>query len=93
MDRLKTADDGRPRLFILRDALVAADPDLQRRNRPTNTADEIPGYIWDSTPGKDPKEGPVKSDDHGCDAMRYLVMATERRTVAKVGSAARRRIG
>lgn len=87
-DRLKPAGDGKPRLFLLRDALVKADADLVDRSKPTCTADELPGYIWDSTPGKEPKETPVKEDDHGADCVRYYCMFRdgEKRTVTKIVS-------
>ncbi len=67
--RLRDAGDGKPRLFILRNALVRADPELTDSSKPTCTLEEIPGYVWsDKT-----KEAPVKLDDHGCDTMRYVV--------------------
>ncbi|MGW6502953.1 phage terminase large subunit [Nonomuraea angiospora] len=71
--RQREAGDGRPRLFILRDSLVERDPELEDAKKPCSTAEEVPGYVWDQTPGKPPKETPVKQDDHGCDAMRYMV--------------------
>lgn len=83
-DRLQSAGDGQPRLFILRDALVTVDHTLADRAKPTRTADELPAYIWDSTPGNDPKETPVKRDDHGCDALRYLVMFRDGRPHVRV---------
>lgn len=83
-DRFKVAGDGKPRLFLLRDALVEADDSLIDRAKPTCTADELPGYIWDSTPGNEPKESPVKQDDHGADALRYLVMHRDGRPASKV---------
>jgi phage terminase large subunit len=73
--RLGRTGDGRPRLSIMRGALVhPTDPDLLDAKRPTCTAEEIPGYVWDVAAGKAPKEVPRKEDDHGMDAMRYLVM-------------------
>jgi len=90
--RLQVAGDGKPRLFVLRDALVKPDQTLLDRAKPSCTADELPGYIWDSTPGKDPKETPVKKDDHGADAMRYLVMFHDhkpKRTVKRSGYSGR----
>jgi phage terminase large subunit len=66
--RLKAAGDGRPRLFIVRDAIVRRDAALVDAKRPTCTAEELPGYVWDSK-----KEAPIKEDDHGADAMRYIV--------------------
>ena len=71
--RLRPAADGRPRLFIMRDALVESDPELVEAKKPLCTADEITGYVWDTGNGKSPKEQPVKENDHGCDAMRYMV--------------------
>ena len=72
--RMRRQGDGRARLFIFRDALVKQDTDLAEAKKPTSTAQEIPGYVWDIKPGtKGAKEQPVKLDDHGCDAMRYAV--------------------
>lgn len=67
--RLRVAADGKPRLFVLRDCVHDRDTDLAEAHKPTSTAEEIPGYVWkDGT-----KEEPVKENDHGCDAGRYLV--------------------
>ncbi|MGI5285158.1 hypothetical protein ACQEVF_17740 [Nonomuraea polychroma] len=71
--RLRHAGDGKPRLFILRDSLVERDQELADAKRPTRTAEEIVGYVWDQAPGKPPKEVPVKENDHGMDAARYLI--------------------
>lgn len=79
--RIKLAGDGKPRLFIMKNALVYRDPELVAAKRPTCTEEEIPGYIWEP-PGASariqaPREIPLKEDDHGCDAMRYLVAERE----------------
>jgi phage terminase large subunit len=71
--RLRPAGDGKPRLFVLRDAVVERDPELEDAKRPTCTVEEVVGYVWDQTPGKPPKETPVKDNDHGMDALRYMV--------------------
>ncbi|UOZ10532.1 phage terminase large subunit [Amycolatopsis sp. WQ 127309] len=71
--RFRVADDGRPRLYVYRNALHEPDPLLQEGKRPLSTLDEIPGYVWDQRSGKALKESPRKEDDHGCDAMRYIV--------------------
>ncbi len=71
--RLRPAGDGKPRLYLLRDALVERDLELQEAMKPCCTAEEIVGYVWDAQPGKTPKEAPVKQDDHGMDAGRYIV--------------------
>lgn len=72
--RLKEAGDGRPRMFLLRDAVVERDKGLDEAKKPCSTADEITGYIWATAPDGAPlKEQPLKVDDHGMDAGRYLV--------------------
>lgn len=73
--RLRVADDGKPRLFVVRGALVETDTKLEGEKRPTCTEAEFPGYVWPKTAeGKPVKEVPVKVDDHGLDALRYAVM-------------------
>jgi PBSX family phage terminase large subunit len=72
--RMRVAGDGQPRLYIMQDAVQRRDPELVDAKRPACTADEIPGYIWaPSADGKPIKDEPLKMDDHGCDAMRYVV--------------------
>jgi PBSX family phage terminase large subunit len=74
MARMEPAGDGRPRLFIVRDAVLERDPELVEAKKPASTVEEIPGYVWaPSLDGKPQKEEPLKVDDHGCDAMRYVV--------------------
>jgi phage terminase large subunit len=67
----------RKRIFILKDACQRRDQSLIDAKKPTCTAEEIPGYIWFESSVKAGigvrKEGPVKENDHGCDAMRYVV--------------------
>lgn len=86
MRRLREAGDGKRRLYILRDSVVSPDESLREAGRPTCTAEEITGYVWDRREGKPPKEEPVKQDDHGVDALRYLVMGLERSAPARVGA-------
>lgn len=70
-DRLKPADDGKPRLFVFRNARChEPDPELLQSAKPTCTADEVDSYIWD--PACKKGERPLKQDDHGMDALRYL---------------------
>lgn len=72
--RLRVDDgSGRPRLVMVRDAVAYPDPDQADAKKPTCTADEMIGYIWDTGGGKKPKDAPLKQDDDGCDAMRYFV--------------------
>ena len=73
--RLRVAGDGKPRLYLFRDALVERDPELARAYKPLCTIDEFPAYVWqESKDGRPVKEEPVKVNDHGMDAMRYAVM-------------------
>lgn len=71
--RLKPAGDGRPRIFIMRGALVERDPALDEAKKPCSTEEEITGYVWAVKPGSTSPEVPLKENDHGCDAARYLV--------------------
>lgn len=73
--RLRLAGDGRPRLFIFRNALVERDPMQVERKQPTDLITEFPGYIWAPEPrGADRKTAiPVKKNDDSMDAARYAV--------------------
>lgn len=71
--RLKRAGDGRARVFLLRDSLVERDEDLAEAGRPTCTEEEVESYVWDTSSGRKKGEEPVKRDDHGMDATRYIV--------------------
>jgi PBSX family phage terminase large subunit len=70
--RLRPAGDGRPRLVLLRDAVVERDRELADSGRPASTAEEFPGYVWNIGVDKR-RDEPVKVDDHGMDACRYAV--------------------
>jgi phage terminase large subunit len=73
--RMQLRSDGRPGIMIMRDCLVEQDEELAKYKKPTCTAEEIGGYVWERTPeGKPNKEQPRKLDDHGCDAKRYFVV-------------------
>lgn len=78
-DRLKMAGDGTPRLFLLRDCLIARDPRLDEAKKPVCTEQEFDSYLWPrGADGKAKKEEPVKVDDHGMDALRYAVAYVDR---------------
>lgn len=68
------------RLFIMRDSCVERDSDLVDRGLPACTVEEVSSYVWAFKGVSDPKiqEDPVKENDHGMDAMRYLVMDRDR---------------
>ena len=77
--RLQRAGDGRPRLFLFRDALVEPDRELIDAKRPTCTEEEFDAYVWaKSADGRPNKEEPVKEFDHGLDALRYVVASSSR---------------
>lgn len=88
--RLKPAGDGRPRLFFMRNALVRPDELLLAAKKPTCTTDEIDAYIWDEIHsgrlGDRVLDMPRKENDHGMDAMRYIVRHVESRSKALSGS-------
>ncbi|MGH3381353.1 MAG: phage terminase large subunit [Actinoallomurus sp.] len=73
--RMRPAGDGKVRLFIMRDCVLKRDPVQDEAKKPCSTAEEIPGYVWAVKPGTggNLKEAPVKEDDDGCDALRYIV--------------------
>ena len=82
--RLRTAGDGRPRLFVCVGALVDRDEALVEAKRPTCTEQEFDGYTWAKTAdGRPNKEEPVKMDDHGLDALRYVTCYVDNIGVAK----------
>lgn len=76
--RLKMAGDGKPRLYLMRDSRLEPDRSLAEAGKPTSTEEEIESYVWDTSAGRRKGEEPVKRDDHGMDAMRYLVMQFDR---------------
>lgn len=74
-ERLKVQGDNRPRLFIMRDALVETDHNRAEKRQTLCTLDEFDGYIYpDSKEGRSSDENPVKNDDHGMDPTRYITM-------------------
>lgn len=71
--RMRKAGDGKPKIFFLRDSLIERDPKLEEKKKPCCTEEEIEGYVWDTSSNRKKGEEPVKADDHGCDATRYMV--------------------
>jgi phage terminase large subunit len=71
--RLRTQEDGRPRLSLLQGALVEEDDRMGKH--PRSTLEEFPAYVWKPVKdGEKAKEEPVDLDNHGLDATRYAVM-------------------
>lgn len=76
--RLRRAQDGKPRIFFLRNALLERDGSLTNRGKPASTLEEFGGYVWaPPKEGRPADEEPLKIGDHGMDAMRYAAMAAE----------------
>lgn len=75
-NRLTPDERGRAKLYVMRGSRVH-EPDNQLRlnDRPLKTIDEIPNYVWKD----DHEDKPEKADDHGLDAMRYLVYSLDER--------------
>lgn len=74
-ERLKLQGDGKPRLYLVEDALVELDHALREGGLPTSTLEEFGSYSWPETkPDRNDKEVPVDAYNHGMDAMRYMVM-------------------
>lgn len=70
--RLKIQEDGRPRLFVMRDSLVERDPALTEASLPASLVEEIGSYAWDHRQGRG-KDAPLKENDDSVDTMRYTV--------------------
>jgi phage terminase large subunit len=70
--RLKVQKDGMPRILLMRDAVIDVDLSQKDAGKPASTLEEITSYVWakSDSPGK--KEQPVKLNDDGMDAMRYI---------------------
>lgn len=74
-ERLKVAGDGKPRIFFFRNALVELDDRMDTMKKNTSSVQEISIYSWPKgVDGKPVKELPIDDDNHGMDAMRYMVM-------------------
>jgi len=74
--RLRPEENGRARIYFLRDSLVERDRELAESGHPTCTEEEFPVYVWsDVKPGAERRsdEQPVKEFDHGMDTTRYTV--------------------
>lgn len=77
--RLRLAGDGRARVYVLPGARVSRDAKLADKRLPTCTEEEFEGYVWDKAQAKlnpdgtQAAEAPLKVNDHGMDALRYMV--------------------
>lgn len=72
--RLQPQRDGRPRLFLVRDALHEVDQIAKNNAWPLCTEAEFPAYVWaKDAQGVIKKEQPLKLHDDGMDTTRYMV--------------------
>jgi len=67
-----------PQIYFFRDAVYEIDPKLADKRLPTCTVDEFYSYEWagQNAPSSSihgSKEVPVDRNDHGMDAMRYMI--------------------
>ena len=72
-ERLRPGHDGRPMILIANNALHSVDPVLRERRKPVSTESEFNLYSWKENIRGDVQDEPIKQDDHGLDAMRYIV--------------------
>ncbi len=82
--RLRVQPDGKPRIFLVRTALHKPDKHLVDAKKPVSTIDEITGYVWPPNAKPGQREDPVKENDHGMDAMRYIVAERDLRARPQV---------
>lgn len=72
--RLQKDARGRAKLYLMRGARIhEPDPQLRMDDKPLKTQGEIGGYVWKG----DDEDKPKKKNDHGMDAMRYLVYSID----------------
>lgn len=90
--RIRPAGDGKPRLYVVRDALIGRDSVADVQKRPRGFLGEVNGYVWSTERGSDgiPKEVPLKLHDHSMDAARYAVAYLDWHQDGKVGNPAAR---
>lgn len=82
--RFKVQGDGKARLYLLENALVESDPKLKDAKKPTCLEEELPGLVWDTKKDGSAPEEAVKLDDHGCDALRYMVAERDLKGINRV---------
>jgi PBSX family phage terminase large subunit len=81
-ERLKVQGDGKPRLFLMEDALVEIDLTLRDKGLPACTLEEFGSYAWPKAkPDRNDKEVPIDAYNHGQDATRYATLYLDGRQV------------
>jgi phage terminase large subunit len=83
--RLRIQPDGKPRMYVCRDSLVSRDEAMVEAGKPIGFAQEIEGYVWETTPdGRPSKEAPHKDEDDSMDTARYVVADLDLHGVTRV---------
>ncbi|HTS05683.1 MAG TPA: phage terminase large subunit [Candidatus Eisenbacteria bacterium] len=82
--RLKRDARGLARFYLMKDALVERDPWLVQNLLPTCTEEEYAGYIWKVSPDGRIQDEPVKRDDDGMDADRYMTAHLDYRGTPRI---------
>ncbi len=77
--RLRRAGDGRPRLYVFKNATIEVDSRLVEEHKPTGLVDEMAVYSRGKNYGPPKKsdggprdELPIDKDNHSCDGLRYV---------------------
>lgn len=71
--RLALQADGKPYIYIKKDARKFVDRELKKKGKPTNTAAEFWSYVYPKPEKRLVKhEIPVDDNNHGMDTMRYV---------------------
>ena len=73
--KYSTGSGTAPGLVIMEGANIMLDDDLVFRRKPTCTAEEFGGYVWDTSKMDldKYKDVPIDKDNHGMDMLRYGV--------------------
>jgi PBSX family phage terminase large subunit len=78
--RLRDAGDGKARMMFMRGSLDEKDPELAAAHKPTCTEEEFDAYVWDQRGGQKKGDQPMKENDHGMDATRYMAAHLDLKT-------------
>jgi phage terminase large subunit len=76
--RLVPEDNGRPRLYVVADALEAIDAELEERGEPTSSLDEVDAWVWAKSLSGDAKDAPEDANNHAMDTWRYVALDLEK---------------
>jgi len=71
--RLRVGANGKPGMYFVRGATVETDTRLLDAKRPTSTLGEFDCYTYKQGTDGIAKDKPEDKDNHGMDAMRYMV--------------------